>query len=187
MNRTGHKGCVEKLTPKRVAFYGRHRMGLEEMIGRRFGLWTVGAILDRNKWGQRLAAVVCDCGTRSTVTVKHLRNGDSSSCGCWKRQTTIERSTKHKACGSLEYNAWAAMKQRCLNSKTYGYPWYGALGVTICQEWINDFSAFLRDIGPKPSPSHTLDRINPFGNYEPANCRWATWLEQARNKRKSRE
>jgi hypothetical protein len=76
------------------------------------------------------------------------------------------------------------MKQRCNNPKAISYPWYGALGVKVCERWENSLEAFAADMGRKPTPDHTLDRIDPFGDYEPSNCRWATRAEQTLNQRK---
>lgn len=84
-----------------------------------------------------------------------------------------------------EYNSWQHMKGRCLNPKHTKFKWYGAKGVTVCQQWIDSFETFLSDVGLAPSVNHTLDRKNPFGNYEPENVRWATPLEQANNRRRN--
>ena len=87
----------------------------------------------------------------------------------------------HGLRGTREYKTWSAMIQRCTNPKCPSYPRYGALGVSVCDRWAS-FQNFLEDMGPRPTGS-SLDRIDAFGNYEPANCRWATKLQQARNRR----
>jgi hypothetical protein len=74
------------------------------------------------------------------------------------------------------------MKTRCLNSNSPQYANYGGRGITVCQRWIASFDAFLEDMGQRPDPSLSLDRIDPDGNYEPGNCRWADRTTQARNK-----
>jgi hypothetical protein len=77
------------------------------------------------------------------------------------------------------------MRLRCLDPRDQQYPWYGARGIRVCDEWRESFDAFLRDVGPRPSPSHSLDRIENDGNYEPGNVRWATKQEQALNTRRN--
>jgi hypothetical protein len=91
---------------------------------------------------------------------------------------------KHGQYLSPEYKAWAAMKARCLNPSDAAYAAYGGRGITVCDRWL-DSSAFLEDMGKRPSPKHSLDRINNNGNYEPGNCRWATARQQIRNTRRN--
>jgi hypothetical protein len=83
------------------------------------------------------------------------------------------------------YRAWANMRTRCNNPKSTQYPYYGARGIAVCDRW-SSFEAFREDVGEKPSPKHSLDRIDPNGNYEPGNVRWATHTEQCRNRRSNR-
>lgn len=88
---------------------------------------------------------------------------------------------------TAEYAAWNGIKARCGNPKDKGYKNYGGRGIRVCPEWHDSFEAFLRDIGPRPSEDHSIDRYpNNDGNYEPGNVRWATWSEQCRNRRTSR-
>lgn len=86
-----------------------------------------------------------------------------------------------------EYISWDRMKQRCHNPKDVSYYKYGAKGIEVCDRWRNSFTAFLKDMGTAPSPNHTIDRFpNKTGNYEPGNCRWATPIEQQRNRTNNR-
>lgn len=80
-----------------------------------------------------------------------------------------------------EYNAWKLMRQRCRNPRNPSYKKYGGAGIEICKRW-EDFMAFYRDMGPRPSPMHSIDRINNSRGYKPSNCRWATPFEQQNNK-----
>lgn len=94
---------------------------------------------------------------------------------------------KHGYSGTPEYVTWIEIKNRCFNPRKTGYAAYGGSGITVCPEWKHSFLAFLKDMGPKPSPQHTIDRINPLGNYERSNCRWATYKEQCENRRLQRD
>lgn len=90
--------------------------------------------------------------------------------------------TKHRMKGTPEYNAWQHAKKRCNNPKDKEYHRYGAKGIRMCPQWENDFMAFFLELGPRPTPEHSLDRINGSKGYEPGNVRWATKEMQAQNR-----
>lgn len=131
----------------------------------------------------------CVCGALVVVRGSCLRAGTTVSCGCaWTDWSYSDR--KHgfgsKKTRSKEYNAWAAMKQRCQYKGNKEFKNYGGRGIRICQAWRKSFAQFLADMGPKPSPQHSLERIDVNGDYEPGNCIWATTAQQSRNRRNNR-
>jgi hypothetical protein len=144
--------------------------------GERFGHWVLVEQTNNSQWLAR-----CGCGTEKQVWITHLRQGNSLSCGCRR----LEAGTWfHGLRQSPEYGVWDGMIQRCTNPKSPAFYRYGERGITVCKRWA-DFRLFYKDMGPRPTPQHSLDRIDNDGNYEPANCRWATKHAQARNTRRN--
>lgn len=158
------------------------------LTGKRIGRLTVkaeGALIrvgaDRH---ERSWSCLCDCGVEKVIRQIQLTGKKPTlSCGCLHAEAVrakgIRRHDRHL------YFTWSGMKTRCLNPNSDSFKYYGGAGVTVCERWKNDFEAFQSDIGPRPSPLHTLDRVDPFGNYEPGNVRWATKAEQRANQRRS--
>lgn len=119
----------------------------------------------------------CACGTIAIVQTRYLLGGNTASCGCFRK--------KHGQSDSAEYRVWRHMIGRCHNPSDHSYGNYGGRGIIVCEEWRNSFRIFLRDVGARPSPKHSLDRINNDGPYAPNNVRWATKSEQLNNTRRT--
>jgi hypothetical protein len=155
-----------------------------ELIGTRFGRWLV---LEARRGGHEGLNCLCrcDCGTERTVVKSSLVRGDSNSCGCLARELKRARYTKYDQSRLGELNIWRHMMARCTKADRSDFHYYGGRGIKVCDRW-QTFENFLADMGPRPSPKHSLDRINNDGNYEPSNCRWATKGQQARNSRQAK-
>ncbi len=124
----------------------------------------------------------CDCGTECVAVGSELRSGHKRSCGCLLRDVAGQHSRTHGKSRSDTYTSWVGMIQRCTNPSREKYPSYGGRGIRVCDRWLS-FETFLADMGPRPSRNVSIDRVDVDGDYEPANCRWATRSEQARNTR----
>jgi hypothetical protein len=137
------------------------------------------------KSNRRHCIFLCDCGNTTISALYDVRNGHTRSCGCYHNEIRRKIRLTHGATADRkstpEYRAWKAMKGRCFDPNNISYKNYGARGVTVCDQWLNDYPAFLKEIGRRPSKNHSVDRINNNGNYEPGNVRWATRKEQRRN------
>lgn len=134
----------------------------------------------------------CACGTERIVSGHNLRSGNSRSCGCFRLEGLRSTSTTHGHTRghqfTPEYRTWAAMMGRCRNPNHERYKYYGAIGRDVYRPWHKAavFIAYLiENLGPKP-PGMTLDRIDNQRGYYPGNIRWATWKQQAANRRQRR-
>jgi hypothetical protein len=131
---------------------------------------------------------LCDCGNEAIVGTLQLRTEATRSCGCLRRETTATIKRSHGCTKTPEYESLFRAIARCHNPKDPAWKNYGGRGITVCDRWRgkDGFVNFLADVGPRPSPEHSLDRIDNNRGYEPGNVRWATRSEQARNKRNNK-
>lgn len=132
----------------------------------------------------------CYCGVVFTAVGARLKNGEKRSCGCLYMATRITAGTKNRTHGrsrTKEYCCWVGMKKRCSNPKNKDYPRYGGRGIVVCDRWKSSFENFFADMGYRPTPSHTIERLDIDKGYEPSNCRWATPQQQARNQSNNRQ
>jgi len=125
------------------------------------------------KMGSRYALVQCDCGVKKNVALNNLKCGRTQSCGCARRNNIPEKIR----------NTYNQMIQRCYNPKSSHYDDYGGRGISVCCSWRKSMGLFYQNMGDRPTPKHSIDRIDNDGNYEPLNCKWSTWKQQAQNKR----
>ncbi len=160
------------------------------MLGRIFGRLSVVATAPRNRFNQIQWTCNCQCGTQGiVVNGVQLRDGKSQSCGCLSTERIARLNLRHgKASGgtiSPELTAWYNMMGRCSDPADKAYKRYGGRGIRVCSRWLN-VDNFLVDMGPRPSVRHSVDRIDPNGDYEPSNCRWATPKVQQNNRTNNR-
>jgi len=153
---------------------------LIDLTGKRLGrLLVLGRNRDKPN-GPVMWDCVCDCGTHVTRDAKWIRYPGVASCGCYTKEVLMRVTRTHGMTKTAEYKVWLSMKSRCQTPSSAAYYKYGGRGIAVCDRW-QSFENFLADMGEKPSPQHTIDRIDGTKGYSPDNCRWALPKEQQRN------
>ncbi|MGO5267407.1 hypothetical protein ACTQ1D_01835 [Parafannyhessea umbonata] len=158
---------------------------MSDLEGKRFGRLTAIRCVGRNKWRDSIWECSCDCGNVTTVSEGHLKDGHTTSCGCFAREERSRRATRH---GLLRggkkprtFIIWNDMKARCFNPRSVSYPRYGARGISVCDEWL-DYETFNEwAMAHGYADGLELDRIDNDGPYCPSNCRWVTRSRNQRN------
>lgn len=155
---------------------------IKDISGQQFGGLTVKSYHHSSKQNTYWLCI-CECGNSKVMAKSNLVQG-ATNCGCLTAELLSIGHSIHGMHRTREYSSWSAAKQRCFNPGTFGFEDYGGRGITMCQEWCDDFMAFLRHVGPRPEGT-SLDRIDGTKGYEPGNVRWASPMLQMRNTKRT--
>lgn len=146
--------------------------------GQRFGKLVAIRHIPKKEIGKlSLWLFRCDCGNEYISKFYPIKSGKVHSCGC----SRFASGFGHGLCHLPEYKIWKGMKARCYNPHNNSYRWYGKRGIAVCERWLHSFANFMEDMGPRPGPEWSIDRVDCTANYTKENCKWSTSTEQSRN------
>lgn len=161
------------------------------VLGQKFGRLLILGLAGKDKSGHTLLKCVCDCGNEVVVSRSNLTTGATTSCGCARKDIVSALKTTHGGKGTRLYRVWQGMRERCENPRHISYELYGGRGISVCDEWRNNYATFQKwalaagyDTNAKRGDC-TLDRVDVNGDYCPKNCRWVDMHVQSANRRKS--
>ncbi len=161
----------------------RRIIDYKAMIGQKFGRLTVLLIIKGGRGTK--CECICDCGKKVTTRCWRVLHGTAKTCGCSHFDGKPRHGESKGAKQTAEYRIWIGMRRRCYKPSDPQYKYYGLRGIMVCDQWMQ-YEHFLADMGRRPGPEYSIDRINYDGHYEPGNCRWATPREQVLNCRRTR-
>lgn len=157
---------------------------IESLVGSKMNMLTLLREGERRgKYKKRTVVCLCECGGEVEISLDQFVRERSVSCGCYQKSIMRDRAT-HSLSKSAEYKVWQGMKGRCHNPSHVDYYNYGARGVTVSEEWMNSFETFITDMGNRPTPTSTIERVDGLLGYCKENCCWIEKAEQSKNRRR---
>lgn len=157
---------------------------IDSMVGSKMNMLTLIREGERRgEYKRRTVVCLCECGNEVEITLDQFVRARSVSCGCYLKSIMKERAT-HSLSKSAEYKVWQGMKGRCHNPNHTDYYNYGARGITVSDEWKESFETFISDMGNRPTPTSTIERVNGNVGYCKENCCWVEKAEQSKNRRR---
>lgn len=158
---------------------------VESLVGSKMNMLTLLREGERRgKYNKRTVVCLCECGGEVEISLDQWTRKRSVSCGCYQKKIVSEMVKSHGLSKSAEYKVWQGMKGRCHNPTHVDYYNYGARDVTVSDEWKESFETFISDMGNRPTPTSTIERVDGLLGYCKENCCWIEKAEQSKNRRR---